>query len=290
MFKAIRTRITPATVLATVALIFAMTGGAYAASKVLITKTSQIKPSVLAQLKGKAGPAGPAGATGPAGAVGPGGPAGPAGGPGTAGAPGAPGTPGESVTNKAVSPGATCKEGGAEFKVGAGAATKACNGEKGTTGFTNTLPSGATETGTWGAIFPDVEEGGHEEMTLPSPISFTIPLEAPLGASAVHYVHLCTGLEGAALTACEKTLAEVATDCPGTAEAPKALAGQLCVYDAALNRPAKTSRLAISGISPPSSLVEPHGAGTTGAILFVHFAGTPEEGAQIQGTWAVTAE
>ena len=39
--------------MATLALIFAMSGGAYAASHYLITSTKQIKPSVLGHLKGK---------------------------------------------------------------------------------------------------------------------------------------------------------------------------------------------------------------------------------------------
>ncbi len=62
-----------ANVVATFALVFAMSGGALAAKHYLISSTKQIKPSVLKQLKGntgKAGPAGPAGSTGPAGHTG----------------------------------------------------------------------------------------------------------------------------------------------------------------------------------------------------------------------------
>ncbi len=75
MFSAIRRhmRVSPTTVIATLALVFAMTGGAYAAKKYLITSTKQISPSVLKALQGKAGPAGAAGAQGPAGPAGSGG-------------------------------------------------------------------------------------------------------------------------------------------------------------------------------------------------------------------------
>lgn len=66
----IRKRLTYANVVATLALVFAMSGGALAASKYLITSTKQISPKVIKSLKGKAGQAGkqgPAGPTGPAG-------------------------------------------------------------------------------------------------------------------------------------------------------------------------------------------------------------------------------
>jgi hypothetical protein len=52
-----RRRLGYANVVATVALVFAMSGGAFAASKYLLTSTKQIKPSVLAKLKGNRGPA-----------------------------------------------------------------------------------------------------------------------------------------------------------------------------------------------------------------------------------------
>ena len=91
MFPMIRRRITASGLIATLALVFAMAGGVWAANKVLITKTSQISKSVLKKLKGKTGPTGPAGApgqtgaTGPAGANGATGPQGPEGEEGPAG-------------------------------------------------------------------------------------------------------------------------------------------------------------------------------------------------------------
>ncbi|HEY3970916.1 MAG TPA: hypothetical protein VGL79_05905 [Solirubrobacteraceae bacterium] len=95
------------TVIACLALFFALGGTAIAAQHYLITSTSQIKPSVLAKLKGDAGatgaqgstgstgPAGPAGATGSEGPAGPQGKTGFTGPQGPAGAIGVPGKMGE---------------------------------------------------------------------------------------------------------------------------------------------------------------------------------------------------
>ena len=47
MFSRIRRRATYANVVATLALVFAMSGGALAAARYIITSTKQIKPSVL---------------------------------------------------------------------------------------------------------------------------------------------------------------------------------------------------------------------------------------------------
>jgi hypothetical protein len=67
MFSMIRQRFSVAGLIATLALVFALGGGAWAAKKYLITSTKQIKPSVLKALKGKAGPQGSQGPQGPAG-------------------------------------------------------------------------------------------------------------------------------------------------------------------------------------------------------------------------------
>ncbi len=74
------------TVIACLALFFALGGTAIAAQHYLITSTSQIKPSVLAKLKGEADADGAQGRQGPAGPVGPQGPAGSQGQVGPAGA------------------------------------------------------------------------------------------------------------------------------------------------------------------------------------------------------------
>jgi|HubBroStandDraft_2_1064218.scaffolds.fasta_scaffold280637_1 hypothetical protein len=149
MLSVIRKRLTYTNVALTLALVFAMSGGAYAASRYVITSTKQIKPGVLAQLKGKAGSAGSQGPTGPAGPQ------------GATGATGATGPKGET--------GAQGKE-GPPGKTGE-------NGKNGTTGFTETLPGAKTETGAWSGI-------ATEETVVP--ISFNIPLENELEPTQVH--------------------------------------------------------------------------------------------------------
>ena len=73
-----RRHLSYANVAATLALVFAMSGGALAAKHYLINSTNQINPKVLKKLKGNAGPRGrgAAGAPGAAGAAGKEGPQG----------------------------------------------------------------------------------------------------------------------------------------------------------------------------------------------------------------------
>ena len=75
----------PSTVIALVALFLSLGGSAIAAKHYLITSTSQIKPSVLRQLRGTGGPQGATGPSGPQGAAGPQGTTGAQGGPGSQG-------------------------------------------------------------------------------------------------------------------------------------------------------------------------------------------------------------
>jgi hypothetical protein len=76
-----RRRLSYANVTATLALVFAMSGGALAANHYLINSTKQINPKVLKKLKGNTGKTGAAGANGATGATGATGPTGPAGAP-----------------------------------------------------------------------------------------------------------------------------------------------------------------------------------------------------------------
>jgi len=192
----LRRNLNATTVIAVLALAFAMTGGAWAASKYVITSTSQIKPSVLKKLKGKAGPQGSPGANGQ---------------PGAAGSKGGNGSNGESVAISSLTPGVECPQGGAKFSNGTGVA-HACNGE---TGFTESVPSGGLLTGAW----TTTAITGPEAITLQFvPVSFPFPLSSALTPSDVHFVALGaeTG-EG---------------PCPGSIEEPEAEAGELCVYTA----------------------------------------------------------
>jgi hypothetical protein len=70
MLEALRKRVTPATVIGVIALVFAFTGGALAAKKYVITSTKQISPTVLKKLTGKPGPQGPQGLQGGSGPAG----------------------------------------------------------------------------------------------------------------------------------------------------------------------------------------------------------------------------
>ena len=204
MFSRIRTRLTYANVMATLAIMFAMTGGAYAAGRYLITSTKQISPKVLASLKGKAGPkglAGPAGATGPGGAAGPKGETGKEGATGKEGPTGIEGQGKEGIQGKQGIEGKEGKEGkeGSPWTVD------------------GNLPSKKTETGTWG--FNSYEEKGFVLETF----SFPIPLGTPIEASKVHFI-----------TSTEIEKEEQPAECPGTAEEPKALPGYFCAYERSL--------------------------------------------------------
>ncbi len=278
MLSFVRRRLTFANLAMTVALVLAMSGGAFAAGKFLITSTKQISPKVLKSLQGKAGPAGapgPAGPQGPAGGVGPQGPA---------GAAGAGGANGVSVTSAEVAKSSsTCgKQGGSEFTSASGKST-ACNGKDGKEGSPwtagGTLPSGKTETGAW--AFGPVRAGSQAMVAV---ASFPVPLAASLDKNHVHFINT-NGME---IDLNEEEVAP--TQCGSgigpevNAVNPQAKPGNLCIYGANFGSAAGTSS---NSIFPPKRVTPEEGAGRNGAIeLFVF----PEGSGEGDGTWAVTAE
>jgi hypothetical protein len=158
MFSMIRKRFTYANVAVTLALVFAMSGGAYAAGHYLITSTKQISPKVLSALKGRSGANGE---TGPAGSAGPAGPTGSA---GPAGVKGETGPVGPE-----------------------GPAGKGEKGEKGPAGSPwtagGTLPEGATETGAWSTYTKQAESLGVVAISFPIPLA-----SAPAFEVATNYI------------------------------------------------------------------------------------------------------
>jgi hypothetical protein len=222
MFSILRNRLGIPGVISVIALVFAMIGGAYAANnsgggKATASAKAKRGPKGPKGAKGDTGPAGPQGAagakgdTGATGAKGDTGATGSQGPIGTPGTPGTPGTNGKSVTSGIESPGANCTSGGSKFEVTGLPTTYACNGQ---TGFTDTLPPGKTETGSWAG---SVGAFGVGYIAIP----FNIPLAQSLDGP--HAVAVQEGEEGE-LGKCSDGATK------GTAANPLAEPGYLCVY------------------------------------------------------------
>jgi hypothetical protein len=202
-------------VISIVALVAALGGAAYAAGGLTKSQEKQVKKIAQKEAKKFAGKNGATGATGPAGPAGAKGDKGDPGArgekgdSGTNGTNGTNGAPGASVTGTPIAAGGACgTETGVKYTL-SGSSTNVCNGE---TGFTSTLPTGATETGTW-AVGTRAAELSEVEV----PISFNIPLKVP-GAAVI--VNLSETNQGTNPT------------CHGNIEHPTAPKGTLCVYTA----------------------------------------------------------
>jgi hypothetical protein len=260
MFRRIQQKLgTAGFVISIVALVAALGGGAYAASNGLSGKQKK-EVTKIAQTEAKkfAGKPGPAGPTGPAGAPGAKGDNGTAGTNGTNGTAGTSGTTGKSVEVGTASAG-ECLQGGATVQVGGEPSTKkqVCNGR---TGFTKVLPEGETETGTWsiGQTAP------FYTGLMRAPVSFSIPLEAPIDGTHVFYVKVGE----TAPAACQG----------GTVEDPVAEPGNLCVYAGAQGPTIEEQQIEnAQGVA---------GAGISGAFIQL----SAGEEVVALGTWAVTAE
>lgn len=271
LYWRLREQFTPAAlILSIVALIAALAGGAIAANP----GSDSGKATDSAVKKGPRGPKGPAGPSGPPGAQGL---PGATGEDGTNGTDGTEGRVGDSVVITEEPPfvGDCGDEGGAGFTVGGGPKVTACNGADGETGEDgsdgqpwtpgNQLPSGAALTGRWAVT---TSQAGVN----PSVPPFNLPahVEAvsfPIQLAAAPTPHFSS----------EPTFADFdgggpgTEGCTGTAAAPSAPSGHLCVY------------IGLADADAPLEFVNPH---TVGAELLFLF----DESGNIltNGSWAVT--
>jgi hypothetical protein len=273
MFSTLRTRFGIPGVISVIALVFAMLGGAYAASN----SSSGGKATASAKAKkGPRGPKGPKGDTGPAGPQGPAGPAGAKGDTGAAGAAGKDGSnglPGSNGESVAISPyvGPECEEAsgeeGAKFTNASGTAY-ACNGAGGSGGggLPATLPPGATETGAWTFVTKELEE---QFVLIGWPI--------PLASSDISKIQF------GAVTAVAGN-----PHCPGTVTEPAADPGYLCSYTSKFQSTNPGAAPANAGIyKPNTSGNEEVGVGSSGTFLY--FENQSAEGEELNGTFALTA-
>jgi Collagen triple helix repeat (20 copies) len=262
MFSRIWKRLTYTNVAMTLALVFAMSGGAYAAGKYLITSTKQISPKVLKALVGKHGPVGAMGAAGPAGAKGDAGPAGPGGAKGETGVAGPTGPAGPAGLKGAAGP----------------------QGPQGATGPQGPLQSGKSETGQW-AFSQLMAEEANEVVFVELP--FTIPLTSSLDREHVHYIG-----EGEGEGEGKQKLPEVNGEklCSGNYKKPVAAKGNLCVFmQVGINAKTFTTISIPFGIDNAETGEE--GAGVSGAFLSTGLSFKPGKGDVAgDGAWVVTAQ
>jgi hypothetical protein len=275
MFSPLRNRFGIPGVISVIALVFAMFGGAYAASNDSSpgNATASAKKGPPGP-RGKQGKPGKAGATGPAGPAGPQGPAGAKGDKGDNGSAGADGKGAETISftgSKGPIGGVTCTDGGLEVK-SANATTLVCNGKKGTNGTPGPegppgpscneegeclLPTGATQTGNWAMSSQGVLE-------IFTPISYPLSLnENEEPTTHFHYVSTEDGVSP-----------ETAAACPGTFQNPEAEPEQLCVYEKFRFNTAAPSALAT--------------ADETSGLVLQFAPADVEEEADAVGSWAVT--
>ena len=268
MFSSFRNRFGIPGVISVIALVFAMLGGAYAASN----DSGSGKATASA---GKQGPPGPRGKRGKPGPAGPQGPAGPAGAKGDKGDTGAAGSSGAAGATGATGP--TGKTGLA-----------------GPTGPTGTFdPNGFTQTGVYGASdssstlegalgYATMDEGDVSILEA----DFTIPL-----SSAPTFVFVPGIASGFG--------ANAGAGCPGVSGGvPQAATGKLCVYGFAFKTGEGAPFLPSATVSTVriDEWIEEPGVSKAGALLKVACVNGAESEAFpeqngfcfARGLWAVT--
>ena len=302
MFQRLRRHLSYANMAATLAVVFAMSGGAYALSGgahqpagSANTLTAHVAKKVKKRSKrsvGTRGPAGPAGSAGPQGSAGVQGPVGEKGPAGEKGATGAAGKEGAAGAQGAAGPqgvlgaaGASvkassftgklgsCSEGGSEFKIGNEQPTYACNGNAAE--YPETLPAGHTETGVWSMSISDTGFEGRSEYYVGfADINFPLHVLQPNG----HEFQVEIVPQGEANG--------TNPNCPSQSlNGPAASPGYLCLYTEE-EYPEKVGFEKIINRYGPSD-------GSQGSLLFgvkILFANKTKPEGYADGVWAVTSE
>jgi hypothetical protein len=259
--KALREKLGPAGfTLAIIAMVFALAGGAYAASGGLNSKQKKEVKAIAKSFAGKDGEDGAPGANG------------------AKGDRGEPGNNGTSVTGVDATAG-ECPNGGVKYTSASGD-NAVCNGEDGETGFTETLPAGKTETGTW-AVAGTYASTVH----VYAPLSFSIPLsevdaeeisEEPEPFVFPHIHVLAVGVDET-------------TECPGTALDPQAVAGNICVYTTQASGYFPNVRFVVTPEEAVQGTLSHLGVSTSGAIVLGISQSGGAAALEGVGAWAVTA-
>ena len=269
MFQRIHEKLgTAGFVIAIVALIAALSGGAYAASGGLTGKQKKEVEKFAKNLAGKPGANGTNGTNGTSGGKGDTGANGPQGAQGAQGPQGAQGKQG----------------------------IQGLPGEDGKTGFTEFLPKGEEEKGIWTAFATSFEEKEIFPTALGS-ISFSIPLNPAAVPTSSAFVFTSEATENEQFGKNETTgepcvVGEAEcepTGCEGTLQEPTASPGVLCVYtDTAPIIKRASGTLVAQQVTGEG----PNQFSETGALLNGIFL-KPEAGKQAiydaHGSWAVQA-
>jgi hypothetical protein len=248
-------------IVAVIALVVALAGGAYAASGGLSAKQKRQVKKIARTEAEKLVKAGPQGPPGPPGA------------PGKDGSNGSNGSDGSNVVAANEPAGVKCTSGGVSFEVeGSGTKRYACNGQ---TGFVEALPSGSSLKG----VFSAADEGSTTPML--TPISFGIEISPTPTAVFVLAPEFALVAKPDGTSAALETAKAVEEVCPGDAAAPEAEPGYVCVYiDKAQSAEFDTPAL-LAGWAKPTE----YGV----SVPLQTSIGGAEPGF-IRGTWAVTAE
>ena len=293
MFNRIRDRFgTAGLVVSIMALVFALAGGAFAASGGLNAKQKKQVKAIAKQFAGKPGAAGPAG------------PAGPAGGNGAAGGAGAAGANGKTVLSGTATPTAGIgtigdfymdtddskmygpkAAAGANGGWGSGTALRGADGSPWTAG--GTLPDVGTLTGTYGVTGSETAGAGLGQSSMDEgdvaivPASFSIPV-----SPAPTFVFV-PGPAGAAGYG-----SNVGAGCPGVVSGvPQADSGKFCVYGFTGFEPPFTLPAADVSARTPSTTYDADAAGVTPAGALLRVAcndGGDFAICEAKGLWAVT--